>query len=84
VVLAVGIIQRLESEIAEVQPFKLGGITARLRVDQFEFVAAAEHQGGADLRADAQPVNAPGGRTGAVGFHRDLEAAGVDGLLVQL
>lgn len=59
---------------------ELLGVAIGLRVDQFELLPRMHDQLGAQLGADAQPVNAFGWRDGAIGLHGNFEAACVERL----
>ena len=82
-----GVIHGLKSETRELQILELHRLAANLRVDQLQLIARLEHQVGADLRADAHPVEAARCGLRAVGLHGHVEALFVkslDGLLVEL
>lgn len=75
-----GAVHGLEEEVLEVQVLDVGGREVRLGVDEFEFVAPGGQEAGAGFGADAEPVDAGGGLSGAVGFDGDHEAAGMEGV----
>src|SRR5664280_1017063 len=70
-------IHRLQREPLEGETGEGRRHGAGLRIDQFEFVALPDHEFGAGLGADADPVDAVGHLDRAVGFEADREAAGM-------
>src|SRR5471032_2974548 len=70
-------VHRLDEEIVEVQALIGSQVLIGLRDHDLDFVALLDHQIGAHLRADADPVDAGRHRQRAVGFDGDLETDGV-------
>jgi hypothetical protein len=72
-----GAVHRLQEEVAEGEVFEALRQGGGLGVDEFQFVAGGEGQGGIGLGADADPVNTGGRGEGAVGLYGDGEVLGV-------
>jgi hypothetical protein len=87
VIFAMGTVHRLEEEVSEAQLLEALWLGAGLRVNELELIAGIDCQGSARFRTDANPVDASGGRDGAVGLDCDFETAAmerVDDGLVEL
>src|SRR3954464_6023823 len=70
-----GPVHRLQRKAFEIEPRQIFRRGPCLRIHQLQFVAAADHQSGAGLRADADPVHPVGRFDRPVGLDTDGEAA---------
>lgn len=76
---ALGAVHWLQEEMAELQMPVALRLGARLRKDQFQFIAGCLHEFGSSLWADTDPVDGAGNGQCAVGFNRDIKAPPLQG-----